>query len=135
MLAHGEIQLSWTGNVLTLHIEGLFNEEGALAELSKCQAAVLESGKTCWGQLEIWGTEVLGTPEAFAHVADDYRWCVAHGCRAVAIVTSNSMQEWVARSMVAAPFAMFTDKAEALVWLERQINAECPLDNADCLSA
>jgi hypothetical protein len=117
MNSHGNISFSWEEDLFALIVTGPFNEEGIEVSVPLLQESVLNSTYNKWKRLEMWDSEVLGSPETIKRCQFIWNWFNANGCTKTAIVISNSIQAQVLEEYSDSSTQTFFDKEKALEWL------------------
>lgn len=117
MNRHGEVLLSWEGNILIIRAKGAFNEEGVQHAIDAIKETVSASKLDIWHRLGIWDEEALGSPSTLTLVKEIHEWCIDKGCNRIAIVLCNSVQQTVAENMFGDKVHIFRDEGDAKQWL------------------
>jgi hypothetical protein len=117
MNRHGELQLSWEGNILIVKAKGAFNNEGALAGVIAIKKLVSTKNLPSWHRLGFWDEEYLGSPSTLQMFKEVHEWCSENGCGRVAVVVCNSLQENVAGRIFGSKAKVFRLESDARDWL------------------
>ncbi len=118
MELHGRVELEWRGNILVVIPKGPFNLEGVTQSLNEIKAAVNSSQSKNWCRLVFHDEASIGPPEVIDAVRENYLWCLANGCQAIAIVSPGLLQRQLFGHDLPTVRA-FDNEAEALQWLDQ----------------
>lgn len=123
---HGHIAFAWEKALLTLDVEGPFNEEGLNHYNFLIRQAILNRNKIHhhWQRLEIWDDEVMGSPGVITKCREMHDWYEKVGCILAAIVVSNNMQAQLLKTTVKSNAEIFSNVAEARKWLDSHQSAD-----------
>ncbi len=114
---HGQLSFSWSGDLLTIIVEGPFNEVGLRYWFAEMQKQVETKGLTSWRRFEIWDDESLSSPEGLSVVKQLYEWYEIKGCVLSVFVVKNSMQEYIIRDVSKIKPEIFYDLEHAKKWM------------------
>lgn len=120
MNKHGEFEFFWQGDLLTIKKTGPFNDEGILACSEQAKAIVKERNLPSWRRLEILDDNTLASIPAFEDIRNLYLWYNDHGCRATAIVVSNSVQIEAIKKYIKPNATIFYKRSDATDWIKNQ---------------
>ncbi|MFT6900323.1 MAG: hypothetical protein ACJAXS_000485 [Colwellia sp.] len=122
MQSHGSISKKWKANVLIINSEGPFNDEGIIQVIDEIKKSVISKKLRNWLRIEIWDDNTLGSPSVMK-CAEDYNvWCSKNGCKATAIVVSNSVQKNLIERTSLGNIKIFNSTNKATDWIK-----ECAL--------
>jgi hypothetical protein len=117
MNKHGDLQVSWEGNILIIKAKGAFNEEGALAGIIEIKKIVSTKNLVSWHRLGFWDEEYLGSPSTLEMFKEVHEWCSENGCEKVGVVVCNSIQESVVGKYFGSKAKVFRLESNARDWL------------------
>lgn len=117
MNKHGYVNFYWHEDILTLELEGPFNEEGLNYYFSLVKTSILNRSGKNWRRLEIWDEETLGSLETLGIGKDIDKWFEENGCLLAAVVVSNSLQKQVLENIIKSNMKIFRNEIEARKWL------------------
>ncbi|GAA0820834.1 hypothetical protein GCM10009111_26920 [Colwellia asteriadis] len=120
MNTHGHISFLWEDDLFIASVEGAFNEEAIAYYTPLLQEAILTRKHAHWHRLEIWNSEVLGSPETIAAAKLIYDWYENNGCKRIAVVACNSLQAHVIENIFNSKAKLFSNVAKARAWLTAQ---------------
>jgi len=120
MNAHGDISLSWEGDLLIIEVFGPFNEIGLKNIIARIRESILTKGIDAWRKLEIWDEETLGSPDIVSMGEIVAKWYKDNGCYASAVVVCNSLQEQLVNNITSNNTKSFRNKNTAMKWLTLQ---------------
>ncbi|WP_394130537.1 hypothetical protein [Shewanella maritima] len=123
--AHGEYQISVTGNIIHTKMMGSYNEEGAKAYTYEVMKLVKSFDGKPFGII-VDSSEVLGgTPEAYAALDKYNIWMEKNNMAAKALVFNAKIMATILKnqspSMRADNIGTFTNAETALEWLNKQM--------------
>ena len=120
MNQHGEFELSWIEDLLIIKMAGPFNDEGVLDCSEEVKALIQRKNLPSWRRLEILDDNTLASLSALEHTRELYAWYNEHGCRATAIVVSNSVQVGVIKEFIKCNDPIFYKLSEAIDWIRNR---------------
>jgi len=122
--SHGQLFLRWDADFLYIDVNGPFNLEGVTAGFLQIQHSVNQRQGDRWVRLDVLDEETLGAPEVMKVIGASYKWCLQHGCVAIASVCSTSIQRQIleqTRQKSGMNLAGFATLAEAQRWCREQV--------------
>ncbi|MBU2280663.1 MAG: hypothetical protein KKB45_17875 [Gammaproteobacteria bacterium] len=127
--SHGQLFLRWDTDFLYVDVRGPFNLEGVTAGFLQIQQSVGQCKRSAWARIDLLDEETLGAPEVMRVIGASYKWCLQHGCVAIASVCSTSIQRQIleqTRQKTGMNLAGFTTQAEAEQWCRDQLAERLP---------
>ena len=127
--SHGQLLLRWNADFLYIDVMGPFNLEGVTAGFLQIQQSVSQCQRGAWARIDLLDEETLGAPEVMRVIGASYKWCLQHGCVAIASVCSTSIQRQIleqTRQKTGMNLAGFTTQAEAEQWCREQLAEHLP---------
>jgi len=128
--SHGQLLLRWDADLLYVDVMGPFNLEGVTAGFLQIQHSVSQSQSQsqsqsgAWARIDILDEETLGAPDVMKVIGASYKWCLQHGCVAIASVCSTLIQRELlaqTRQKSGMNLAAFATQAEAELWCREQL--------------
>lgn len=122
--SHGQLLLRWDADFLYIDVRGPFNLEGVTAGFLQIQQSVSQCQRRPWVRIDVLDKETLGAPEVMRVIGTSYKWCLQHGCVAIASVCSTSIQRDIlaqTRQKSGMNLASFTTLAAAEQWCREQL--------------
>ncbi len=122
--SHGQLLLRWDADFFYVDVMGPFNLEGVTAGFLQIQHSVSQSQSGAWARIDILDEETLGAPEVMKVIGASYKWCLQHGCVAIASVCSTLIQRELlaqTRQKSGMNLAAFATQAEAELWCREQL--------------
>lgn len=92
MIAHGNINCSWHGNILQLDVFGPFNVIGINNAFEELKKQVSANFHEKWYRIDVIDDETLGCPEVMKTIGQTYMWSLENNCQMIAIVCANRVQ-------------------------------------------
>ncbi len=120
MNRHGEFKFYWNGDLLTIKMMGPFNDEGVLACSKEIKDAIRQRNLPSWRRLEMLDEYTLASMSALELTRQLYEWYNNHGCRATAIVVSNSVQVDALQKIIKCHDPIFFNMSKAKEWIKNQ---------------
>jgi hypothetical protein len=93
MKIHGQWEISLVRNIVLSAVAGIFNEEGAEAEMRDFYALV--PNETAWATLINLSNWDMGSGATFKVVLNFHEWILAHGCQRIAIVMPSGFRRTI----------------------------------------
>ncbi len=127
---HGQISVYLEGQIIHVNLKGQFNELGVREFTNKIKECVSEVGEYPFAilinDLEMEG----GTPEAYQELELYNRWLNTQNLVAKAMVIESALQlkmiDRYSPSREKQNIQSFTNEAEALRWLQQELESENP---------
>lgn len=82
------------------------------------KAAIRQKNLPSWRRLEILDENTLGSIPTLEYSRVLYDWYGAHGCRAAAIVITNSVQAGVLQKYIKCNDPTFSNLDDAMTWIK-----------------
>ena len=113
MEQHGNVNVFWDGDILTLKTQGAFNKKGVDQGNALLKSMVLNREYEQWYRLQILDEQTLASPENIDYAMSKWNWSFEHGCVFFALVVANCVQAYGFRKLPHRNIKIFTDLAEA----------------------
>ncbi|MCY7296109.1 hypothetical protein [Alteromonas sp. a30] len=120
---HGETHFSWIGNILIVRAIGPFNIEGVDTSFEQLKAEVAKANNTSWIRLDYPDENTFGDHEVIRGIEQGFFWSLENGCRAIASVTTTSLQKALFESFLSRHdlnLRPFEEEESAMEWLSTQ---------------
>lgn len=117
MKEHGEVEISWEGNLLVVNAHGAFNKEGIETAHASIMSELKSLGHQQWKRLDILSDMTLPTEDAIPGVKTMYLESARAGCTHAAIISpfGNMMKSLFESDEYRIHY--FADEASARQWL------------------
>ena len=117
MKIHGYVDFEWSNDVLVVKGYGPFNLE-AVEKAERQYTEAINSRKVrCYGVLEIWDEDSLGSPEVMSRISDFWYELSSKKCNKLAILVTNQFQQKICEKLLPKLGRVFLDQSEAESWL------------------
>lgn len=119
MKIHGKTTFTWKNDVLYMETFGPFNEEGMVHTANEYQKTIVNKKCKSFCIIEIWDSETSTSPEGIQEMGKFWRTLQDSGCIALAVVASNNVQEWAAKSQLPVIGKIFQTQEDAEIWVNQ----------------
>ena len=117
MKSHGNITLTWKGDILFVDAFGPFNEEGVISAGRQYLDAIHKRNGAKFSVIETWDEQSLSSPAGMQEAGKLWELLLAHNCQSIAIVVCNSLQRGLVAKMLPSIGTIFDTTLEAEDWL------------------
>ncbi|MCF2949640.1 hypothetical protein L0668_16075 [Paraglaciecola aquimarina] len=122
MKEHGDIDIKWDGNILSISLRGPFNVEGIKHSIERVKTSVKENNLSSWYRIDYLDEETLGSPDTIKLIGEFYLWSDLNKCIESAIVCQNTLQRNLIDNFVertGVKITVFNQDSKALNFIKK----------------